>query len=329
MEALLMNLVESFGPTGAEDQVRAQIQSEVESLSDEVSVDKLGNLIAVKRGKGERKVILAAHMDEIGIIVKFIDENGFARFTFIGNASTLTCIGSRVQFSNGTVGVIFYDEKEKDELKKSNSVPALDKMYVDIGATSRADCPVGIGDPAVFTRPFVKQGNRIIAKSLDNRIGCVVLIETLRRLKDTPFDVFFVFTVQEEEAFSGAITAAYGINPDIAIAVDVTLTGDTPNGIFTPVKLGEGPVITVKDKGIIAHHSVRNGLIDTANQINVPYQLEVCDQGGTDASVMQVARDGVPAGNLCIPCRYLHSPSEIVDLTDVENTIILLTHFLL
>lgn len=328
MEALLKSLVESFGPTGTEDQVRTQIQSEVENLSDEISVDALGNLIAIKRGKGEKKVILAAHMDEIGIISKYIDEDGFVRFTFIGSVSPLSCVGARVQFLNGTVGVIFYDEKEKEELKKSNQVPALEKMYVDVGASSRANCPVSIGDPAVFTRPYVKQGNRIIAKSLDNRIGCVVLIETLRKLKETPSDVFFVFTVQEEESFSGALTAAYGINPDMAIAVDVTLTGDTPNGLFTPVNLGDGPVITIKDKGIITHHVVRKGLIQAANQIDVPYQFEVCDQGGTDASVMQVARDGVPAGNVCIPCRYMHSPSEIVDLADVENTINLLTQFL-
>jgi len=328
METLIQSLVETFGPTGSESQVRVKIQAEIETLADEVRVDALGNLIARKGGDGNKRILLAAHMDEIGLVVKFIDDGGFARFSFLGGVSPLSCIGSRVVFADRTVGVIFYDEKEIKDLKESNKVPGTELMYVDLGATNRSECPVDTGDPAVFSRPFIQQGSRIIAKSLDNRIGCAVLIETLRRLTSSPNEVYFVFTVQEEVSFSGAVTASYGIDPDIALAVDVTGTGDSPNSLYVPVRLGEGPVITVVDKGIIAHPSIKDGLIDTAKQFDIPYQLEVCDQGATDATVMQVAREGVRVGNVCIPCRYIHSPSEIVDLVDVENTIKLLLQYL-
>ena len=328
MQTLVRNLTETFGPTGTEGQVRAKIQAEIEALADDVRVDALGNLIARKGAGGGKKILLAAHMDEIGLMVKFIDEDGFARFTFLGGVSPLTCIGSRVAFADGTVGVIYYEESKAKELKESKKVPNIELMYVDTGATNRSECPLAVGDPAVFLRPFVQQDDRLIAKALDNRIGCAVLIETLRRLTKTPHEVYFVFTVQEEVSFSGAVTATYGIDPDIALAVDVTGTGDSPNGLFVPVRLGEGPVITVMDKGIIAHPSVKDGLVETAKMFDIPYQLEVCDEGATDAAVMQVAREGVRAGNLSIPTRYIHSPSEIVDLRDVENTIKLLVQYL-
>ncbi len=323
MEEVIQELVESYGPSGVETQVRDAIRAYVEPLVDEVRVDALGSLIAHKAGDGQR-LLLDAHMDEIGVMVTYIDEKGFARFTSIGGVSPLTCIGSRVAFEDGTLGVIGVEQKRDDR----NKVPKLEQLYIDVGATGRDDCPVQVGDPAVFVRPFTAQGTRLVAKAMDDRIGCAVLIETLRRLEDTPHDLYVVFAVQEEVGLRGARTSAYGIEPDMAIAVDVTTTGDTPEARPMAVKLGEGPAVKVQDRGMIAHPRVRRLLIDRAAEAGIPYQLEVLEQGTTDAAAMQLARSGVPAGCLSIPCRYVHSPSEMVDEADVENGVRLLLEVL-
>lgn len=329
MENIIKKLTEAFGPSGSERQVREMILAEVKSYADETRIDTLGNLIALKKGSGKgKKILLAAHMDEIGVAVKYVDDQGFARFAPIGGIPTVGLVGSRVRFANGTIGVIFANEKEVEKLIDEKKLPGLDTMYIDTGVPTTNNYSVKVGDCAVFERPSVKQGNKIIAKALDNRIGCAAIMETLKRLKDHTHDIFFTFTVQEEEGLAGAITGTYNINPDIAIAIDVTVTGDSPEGWYSPVKLEGGPVITLIDKGIFAHPTVTKGLIEAAEQISIPYQFEVLDGGATDAAAMQLVRNGVPAGNICIPCRYIHSPSEMVDLQDVENTVKLLLQYL-
>jgi endoglucanase len=319
--------VEAYGPSGVEEQVRAVIRAEVEPLADELRVDPLGSLIVRKQGEGQR-IALSAHMDEIGVMVTYVDEKGFARFTRIGGLRTLTCVGARVAFADGTVGIIGIERKRRDISK----VPTFEQLYIDVGATNRDDCPVRVGDAAVFVRPFVRvdgaQGTRLVAKAMDDRIGCAVLIETLRRLEHTPYDVHFVFSVQEEVGLRGARTAAYGIDPDLAIAVDVTPTGDTPESRPMAVELGKGPAVKLQDREMIAHPAVRDMLIQRAEQANIPYQREVLIWGSTDAAAMQVTRAGVPAGCLSIPCRYVHSPSEMVDEQDVENSVRLLLEVL-
>jgi endoglucanase len=222
------------------------------------------------------------------------------------------------------VGIIGIEGKREDTSK----VPKFRQLYIDVGATGRDDCPVHVGDAAVFVRPFVAQGTRFIAKALDDRVGCAVLIETLRRLERTPHDVYFVFSVQEETTLSGARTSTYGIDPDIAIAVDVTGTGDTPESKPMAVELGKGPAVKVQDRGMIAHPMVRDLLVQRAQEANIPYQLEVLEYGTTDAAAMQLVRAGVPAGCLSIPCRYIHTPSEMVDEGDVENGVRLLLEVL-
>jgi endoglucanase len=327
MIELIRKLVEAYGPSGVEEQVRAVIRAEVEPLADDLRVDPLGSLIVRKQGEGQR-IALSAHMDEIGVMVTYVDEKGFARFTRIGGLRTLTCVGARVAFAGGTVGVIGIERKRRDTSK----APTFEQLYIDVGATSRDDCPVRVGDAAVFVRPFVRvdgaQGTRLIAKAMDDRIGCAVLIETLRRLKHTPYDVYFVFSVQEEVGLRGARTAAYGIDPDVAIAVDVTPTGDTPESRPMAVELGKGPAVKMQDREMIAHPAVRDMLIQRAERANIPYQREVLTWGSTDAAAMQVTRAGVPAGCLSIPCRYIHSPSEMVDEQDVENSVRLLLEVL-
>ncbi len=325
MRELIRRLVETDGPSGVEERIRAVIRAEVESLADELRVDPLGSLVVRKQGSGEgQRIVLDAHMDEIGVMVTYVDEKGFARFTRIGGVGSLTCVGARVAFADGTMGVIGVEAKRE----KPNEVPKFDQLYIDVGATGRDDCPVRVGDAAVFVRPLFAQGTRLVAKAMDDRIGCAVLIETLRRLERTPHDVYFVFSVQEETTLSGARTSTYGIEPDLAIAVDVTGTGDTPECRPMAVELGKGPAVKVKDRGMIAHPAVRDLLVQRAQEADIPYQLEVLEYGTTDAAAMQLVRAGVPAGCLSIPCRYIHTPSEMVDEEDVENSVRLLLEVL-
>ena len=326
LKSLTKRLTETFGPSGYEHRIREIIHSEIKSVADEVRVDALGNLIARKKGSGtaqRKKVMLAAHMDEIGVMVTYVDDKGFARFGSMGGVSPINLTGSRCVFENGVVGVFGRETKNA-----SWSEVKLDKMFIDVGATSASNAPVGVGDAASFWRDFTDLGDRLVAKAMDDRIGCVVLIETMHQLKKSPHDVYFVFTVQEEVGPRGAMTSAYGIAPDVAIAVDVTATGDTPDSATMSVQLGKGPAIKVKDSGMLAHVGVKNLLIETAREAKIPYQLEVLTGGTTDGMVIQTTREGIPTGVVSIPSRYIHTPSEMVDFNDVQNSVKLLTSFL-
>jgi endoglucanase len=324
MKKLLQKLTESFGPSGYEDKVREIVRAEVEPLADEIKVDVLGNLIARKRPSkqtnGTKKIMVAAHMDEIGLIVSHVDENGFIRFSPIGGVFRRYVLGGRVRFLNGTQGVIGFDR-----LDNINELPTLDKVYIDVGATGKKDCPVKIGDMAAFDRPFTELGRRLVAKSMDDRVGVLVAIETLRALKSTPHDIYFVFTTQEEVGTRGAATSAYGINPDVGIAIDVTPAGDTPNALKMEMALGKGPCVKIQDPGMIADPRVVGWMIRAAEKAKLPYQREVLLIGGTDARAIQLTRAGVPSGCLSIPVRYVHSPSEMVDYSDVQNSVKLLS----
>ncbi|MFN2140394.1 MAG: M42 family metallopeptidase [Candidatus Promineifilaceae bacterium] len=324
MNELLKKLVEAYGPSGFEDQVRSMIHKEIESFADEISVDAMGNLIAVKHGDGSgQKIMVAAHMDEIGIMVSHITKEGFLRFTNLGGVFPPTLLGNRVQFAGGTLGIVYADGKDyaKDALP-------LEKFYIDVGASGKEDCPVQVGDAASFTRELVVQGDYWISKSMDDRIGCFVTIEALRKLESTPHEIYFVFSVQEEVGTRGAEAAANGIMPDISIAVDITTTGDLPESRPMAVALGEGPAIKVKDRGMIAHTGLVRAMRDCAQANGIPYQLEVLERGSTDARSMQIAGPGSAAGCLSIPCRYAHSQSEVVNAADVKNGIELLTKLL-
>lgn len=327
MKKLLKQLTEAFGPSGYEDNIRKLVMAEVKPLADEIKVDALGNLIARKKPgkvtKDTKKIMIAAHMDEIGIMVSHIDDHGFVRFTSIGGVFGKYVLGGRVRFLNGVQGVIGYDRFDKP-----HETPTLDKVYIDVGATSKKDCPVKVGDVAAFDRPFVEMGNRFVAKSMDDRVGVLVAIETLRALKSTPHDVYFVFTTQEEVGTRGAGTSAFGVDPDVGIAIDVTASADTPNAMKMEMVLGKGPCVKIKDSGALSDPRVVQWMISTAEKNKIPYQREVLLFGGTDAHAMQMTRAGVPAGCLSIPTRYVHSPSEMVDLIDVQNSVKLMTAIL-
>ncbi|MEZ4540313.1 MAG: M20/M25/M40 family metallo-hydrolase [Chloroflexota bacterium] len=328
MNDLIRSLVEAYGPSGFEDGVRDLIRPLIEPHADEVTVDALGNLIARKRATtGEAnplKVMIAAHMDEIGIMASHITEKGFLRFTNIGGVGSHTLLGGRVRFADGTLGIIGVDRMED-----RNSIHPLNKHFIDVGATSREDCPVRVGDAAHFVRPFEARGRHLTAKSMDDRIGCAVAIEALRRLPaDVPHDLYFVFSVQEEVGTRGAEAAANGIMPDVSIALDVTLTGDVPESRPMDVRLGAGPAIKVKDSGMIAHAGLVRLMRRRAEEAGIDYQLEVLEGGTTDARPMQLAGPGSVAGCISIPCRYVHTPSETVDASDVEGAVALLVTLL-
>ena len=318
MKDLLKKLAETFGPAGNEAQIRDVIREKVKGFVDEVETDAMGNLIAIRKGHGPR-VMVAAHMDEIGVIVTHIDEKGFLRFSNIGGVSPFVLLGQKVIFANGTVGSCGMENlSEMKDLK-------LNKMFIDIGATDRdsASKKVSIGDIGGLYGEAHFVGDKVIAKSLDNRSGCAVLIKTLENLaeRDIHNQIYAVFTVQEEVGLRGAKIAAYRVNPDIGFAVDVTRTGDTPESPAMAVKLGGGPTIKVKDSVVLTHPLVRQFMIDIAEKKDIPYQLEVLERGGTDTGPIHLTREGVPSGAISIPARYIHTPSEMADLNDIENAV--------
>ncbi len=320
MKQLIRQLTETPGPSGYENQVRDLVKTLVADHADEIRTDALGNLI-VRKGtaRGGKRIMLAAHMDEIGLMVSHIDEKGFARFVPIGGVRPWTCIGGRVRFLDGRIGVIGVE----GDILRQNKMPTFDHLYLAVGSA-----PVRVGDVAAFERPFADLGDRLVAKAMDDRIGVAVLVETLRRITETPHELYFVFSVQEEVGLRGATTAAFDIAPEIGIAVDVTGSGDTPKGIKMAVALGQGPAIKVRDGGMLADPRIVDWMIHTAQSAGLPFQREVLPGGTTDAKAIQLTRAGVPAGTVSIPCRYVHSPSEMVDYNDVQGAVQLLVEML-
>jgi len=327
MKPLIEKLTTTFSPSGYEDSIRAVIRKEIEKYADEVRVDALGNLIARKgpstKTQGAKKIMIAAHMDEIGLMVTHVDDDGFVRFTGIGGVYPRNLPGGRVRFVNGTVGVIGLEPVDS-----GSNVPPLEKMFIDVGATDKRNCPVKTGDVAAFECPFMDLGNRLVAKSMDDRIGCAVAIESLRALKSTPHEVYFVFTTQEEVGTRGAQTSAFSIDPDLGFSIDVTGWGDTPGKKDLEVALGKGPAIKIRDGGMLSDPRIVEWMIRTAEKSKLPHQREVLLGGTTDARAMQLVRGGVPVGCISIPCRYVHSPSEMVDYNDVQNAVKLIVALL-
>jgi len=319
MKTLIQKLVETFSPSGYEAAIREVVRAEVAAYADEIHVDALGNLIVRKGNPQGQKIMLAAHMDEIGLMVTHVDENGFVRFTTLGGVRPHTLLGGRVRFLDGQAGVI-----GSERLDDPAKLPDFEHMFIDVGASSPQQCARRVGDVAAFERPFLDLGQRLVAKSMDDRIGVAVLIATLHQITTTPHNLFFVFSVQEEVGVRGATTAAFGVDPDLGLAVDVCSTGDTPKAAKMEVALGKGPGIKVRDAGVLSDPRVVNWMVRTAEAAQIPYQLEILERGGTDARAIQLTRAGVPAGCLSIPCRYIHSPSEMVDFDDVQNAVRLL-----
>ncbi len=321
-KALIQKIVQTTGPSGFEQQVRALVAAEIQGHADEIKTDALGNLVARKGTPGQgKKIMVSAHMDEIGVIVTHVDKQGFARFTALGGVFPRNCVGARVRFLNGAAGVI--------GVESSSGAPGpLSEMYIDLGSSSDKTCPVKVGDVAAFEREFYDLGDRLVSKAMDDRIGVYVALEALRQLNETPNEVYFVFSTQEEVGLRGATTSAFGVNPDIGIAVDVTGTGDTPKADKMEVALGKGTAIKVRDAGMISDPRMVEWMVKTAQKEKIPYQLEILTFGTTDARAIQTTRAGVPSGCISIPCRYIHTPSEMVSTADVHASIQLLVALL-
>lgn len=324
MKTLLKKLTETASPSGYESGIREVIRAEVSALSSNIKVDALGSLIVTMGKKTEKglRVMIAAHMDEIGVIVSHVEKTGLVRFSNLGTLFPQYLPGSRVVFLNGVHGVINHDLP--DDLHK---IVTQANHFIDVGATSEKDCPVKIGDVGVFDRTFMELGKRVSAKSMDDRVACAVMIEAMKKIHNSPHELVFVFSSQEEVQSKGATTAAYAIEPDLAIALDVTPSLDI-YGIKMQVDLGKGVAIKVRDVGMLSDPRVVRWMEETAKKNKIAYQLEVLDLGTTDARVMQISKAGMPTGALSIPCRYVHSPSEVVDLDDVQGTVDLLSALL-
>lgn len=325
MEDLLRNLTEAFGPSGEEDEVRALIKSMVKGKADRIFEDALGSLFVEREGPSP-KIMISAHMDEIGVIVTHIDDSGFMRIAPVGGVSPTGLPGQRMRFRNGVTGTINHE--------KIKNVSELDwsKLYLDIGKKGKEEVlkQVNIGDLACYDQTFKNLGgDRFLSKAMDDRAGCAVLLEVINRLPEKlPQALCFVFTVQEEVGLRGAKTAAYRYEPDYGLAVDVTLVGDTPKASTMEVSLGKGPAVKVRDRSVLSHPLVRSFMVETATTNNIPYQLEVLERGGTDAGAIHVSRQGVPSGAVSIPCRYVHTPSEMVDRSDLEHAAIFIDKLL-
>lgn len=320
--SFLRHLTQTFGPAGVENQVSALITKEIQPYCDTLENDLLGNLIATKQGDKIR-IMVSAHMDEIGLMITHIDAKGFLRFTPIGGVHLPDLLHRRVQFQDGFLGTIGVEKLEKlSDLK-------FEKLYIDIGAASQteAESKVKIGDCAVFAGEYHDMGTKIMAKSIDNRVGCFVTIEALKRVQ-SEHTLVFAFTAQEEVGLRGARPAAYSIEPNINITVDVTFSGDTPKAPTMAVQLDNGVAIKVMDRSIVTPPIIKNWMEKTAIEHHLPYQFEVLESGGTDSGAIQLSRGGVLSGAISIPARYIHSPSEIVAKKDIEAAIALLVALL-
>lgn len=311
---IMQKLNACHGPSGDEGQVAAAIREMAQPYVDEITTDVLGNLICHKKGSGP-KVMFAAHMDSIGFIITHIDDNGYLRFGQVGGLSAHDLPGTPVRFRNGTRGVVAVQGKVEPKDWK------LDHLYIDIGAKDRADARtmVQVGDTAVFdTVPFVS-GGKLFSPYLDDRIACAILLSAMERVKGGDNDLYFVFTVQEEVGLRGARTAAYGIDPDYGIAVDVTDSDDIPDAPHEcSSAAGKGAAIKVMDNSVICHPAVVKTLEELAVASNIPYQLDILRFGGTDAGAIHQSRAGVYTGGISAATRYVHTPLEVADLEDIE-----------
>lgn len=331
---LLARLSNAHGLSGHEGEVREIVREELAGHVDDLYEDRMGNLIAVKRGDDFR-VMLASHMDEIGFLVKHVEKEGFLRFAPIGGWFPPMLAGQRVvlHVPGGTLlGVLGSKPPhvmDEDERKKPLKI---EEMFIDVGVKSAEEAAalgIGPGTPVTMDREFCRLcGGRVSGKAFDNRAGVALLIEVLRRA-ESPSTVYGVFTVQEEVGLKGAKVSSYAVDPDCAVATDVTIPGDHPGVQLkdAPVEMGKGPVVSIADangRGIIAHPAMLAWLRETAEACAIPVQYEVGSGGTTDASQIHLSREGVPSTVLSTPARYIHSPVEVIDLADLEAGICLL-----
>lgn len=318
---LMKTLTAVRGISGREKSISDKLLTIIAPLADKCWNDAMGNLIALKKGTapdGERnKIMLCAHMDEIGFLVTYIEDSGFIRVNAIGGINWVAAAFTEVTFGNGVKGIL---------VPETGTAPAdlkQEKFYVDIGAKDKkeAERKVQIGDFCALNGSLTRLcGRRVAGRPLDDRIGCAVLVKIAEKLKDLTVadDVYFVFSVQEEVGVRGAKTSAFGISPDIGIAYDVTGTGDSLGAKPMACSVGAGAAIKLKDSSVICDYELTQELAAVAKENGIKHQFEILAAGGTDTSAMQMSGAGVRAAALSIPTRYIHSGVEMLDLNDAE-----------
>ncbi|GAB6188285.1 M42 family metallopeptidase [Marinitoga arctica] len=323
MKDLIKKLTEAKSPSGREKEIRDIIIDEIKNYVDEYKVDKLGNLIALKKGVSDKTILFDAHMDEIGLVVTHITDNGFLRVEPVGGVNPRVLIGAKVQF-NGHIGVVGFEGETIEEYSKNMNNINFDILYVDIGVDSRdeAEKIAPIGTFGTYYSQFNDLGDKIISKALDDRVGCAIMIKAIKEIDKPKNNLIFSFTVQEEVGLIGASVAGYNYNIDMAIALDVTAAADTPKAFKRmSMKLNEGPCIKIKDGYTVSDKFVVEYLKETAKENNIKHQMEVLLFGGTNAGGYQVTKSGIPSGTISIPTRYIHTPHEMVSMFDVEETV--------
>jgi putative aminopeptidase FrvX len=328
---ILERLSNASGVTGREEEVRDLMREYLEHYVDETRIDKLGNIFALKKGKKDTPtVMVAAHMDEVGLMIKNITKKGFLQFAKVGG------IDDRILFAQKVIvhtdkgpqtGIIGSKPPHIQTDEERKKVVEADKLFIDIGARDQKEAEkmgVKVGDVVSFDTKFVRVGKDVVVgKAFDDRVGCSMIVEVMRRLPKVDCNVYAVGTIQEEVGLRGATIAAFQVAPDVGIALEATVAGDIP-GVRegeAPAKMREGPVLTVADAGLIAHPKILKLLIDSAKEQKIPYQLETGIRGATDASKIALTREGVPSGVISVPVRYIHSPAAILNLDDAEKAV--------
>lgn len=331
---LLREICETAGAPGFEQRIREIVLREVKPLADEVSVDKMGNVTVLKKGKERKKVMIAAHMDEIGFIVTHIDDNGFLRFHTLGgfDPKTLTAQRVIVHGKKDVIGVMGSKPIHIMSAEERNKVPQIHDYFIDLGLPkSEVIKLVKVGDPITRQRELIEMGNCVNCKSIDNRVSVFILIETLRVLKKNPYDVYAVFTVQEEVGIRGANVAAHMIEPDFGFGLDTTIAFDVPGSQAHErvTSLGGGAGIKIMDSSTICDYRMVDYMKKTADKYKIKWQPEILQAGGTDtAGIQRMGKTGAIAGAISIPTRHIHQVIEMANKKDIENCISLLTNCL-
>ncbi len=328
---LLKEICETAGAPGFENRIREIVLREVRPLVDSVTVDKLGNVTALKRGKQQKKVMIAAHMDEIGFMVTHIDENGFLRFHTLGgfDPKTLTAQRVIVHGKKDLTGVMGSKPIHIMTPEERNKVPQIQDYFIDLGMPKEeVDKYVSVGNPITRQRELIEMGNCVNCKSIDNRVSVFILIESLRQLKHSPYDVYGVFTVQEEVGLRGASVAAHHIEPDFGFGLDTTIAYDVPGSKAHEqvTSLGGGAGIKIMDSSTICDARMVEFMKMTADKAKIKWQPEILQAGGTDtAGIQRMGKTGAIAGAISIPTRHIHQVIEMADKNDINSCIELLT----
>lgn len=321
----LKTLMGAWGPSGNEHNVKDEITALLAGHVDAMRTDALGNLIVEKYGTDDnaKRIMFSAHMDHIGFVVTAVEKEGYLRVTNVGGISLDYSRARHVVFESGVDGVLFCQPVKEGK-------PALSDFYVDIGAKDKEEAlqMVQLGDMCVYAPDIFPLGkNKMGGPAMDDRCACALLVELLNYAENQKNTIIAVFSTQEEVGLRGATVAAYGIDPDLGLAIDVTGAGDIPEEKFPAVNLGEGPAVKIMDRSMIASPKVRELLFDAAERAGVKVQREVLPYGGTDGGAIQHARAGIPTGTLSIPCRYVHSACETIDMRDMEDALKVLLQF--